>query len=395
MDLPATRPARTVLALNSGSSSLKFGLYRTDGTSAEALFCGEAESIGTPSSPFRLRDAEGRMLLSETSVLADHQEACARIDRLFDEGRVPAPEAVGHRVVHGGVHLRHHCLIDAAVMERLDEAVAFAPLHVPTALAIIRFAQERFPKVPQVACLDTAFHVDLPAMAGTLPIARWLRDEGIQRFGFHGLSCESILHQLGESVPPRLVIAHLGNGASITAVRAGRSIDTSMGLTPSGGVMMATRCGDLDPGVLTYLVRERKFDAAALEDLVDHRSGMLGVSALSGDMRRLRAAAATDAHARLAIDMFGYSVRKHIAAMIAALGGIELLVFTGGIGEHDAATRTEICNGLGWFGIESVLPRDRRSPADPFRPPVPRVGVSVLPSQEESQIARHTWHLAP
>lgn len=384
--------APIVLALNSGSSSLKFGLYRAGERAPERLFSGEAEAIGSASSTFRLRNARGELLLCEPDALPGQLQACERIGRLFEEQQLPPPAAIGHRVVHGGIHLRRHCLIDAAVLDKLQAAVEFAPLHVPAALSVIRLAGRLFPGRAQVACFDTAFHAGLPEVTRTLPLPRELRDEGVQRFGFHGLSCESVVQQFGSPLPSRLVIAHLGSGASVTAVRDGHSIDTSMGLTPSGGVMMATRCGDLDPGVLAYLVRERQFDAAALEQLIDHRSGMLGVSSLSGDLRRLREAAGSNQDARLAIAMFGYSVRKQIAAMTAALGGIDALVFTGGIGEHDADMRAEICHGLAWAGIVLDASRNQQA-AEPISAGASRCQVRVVPCAEEVQIARHTREL--
>jgi acetate kinase len=251
---------------------------------------------------------------------------------------------------------------------------------------VMRFARKHFPALPQIACFDTTFHIDLPDVARVLPIPRELQSEGIQRYGFHGLSCESILHQLGDDPPARLIIAHLGNGASVTAVRDGKSIDTSMGLTPSGGLVMGTRSGEIDPGVLIYLMREKKFGAAKLEDMIDHRSGLLGISGISSDMRRLHEAASTNADARLAIDMFCYSVRKQIAAMIAVLGGVDLIVFTAGIGENDSEVRGAICGGLDWAGVFIEDKRDNLSK--------PRCQVQVLPSQEDEQIARHTCALA-
>ena len=246
--------------------------------------------------------------------------------------------------------------------------------------------------VPQVACFDTTFHNGLADVAHVLPIAKELQAEGVQRYGFHGLSCESIVRQLGDDLPDRLVIAHLGNGASITAVKGGRSIDTSMGLTPTGGVIMGTRSGDLDPGVLVYLLREKKFDAAMLEELVDHRSGLLGISGVSSDMRRLHETAASNGNAGLAIRMFCYSVRKQLAALIAALDGVDLIVFTGGIGENDWAARAEICRDLTWFGIGLDEARNR-SADNPISDRNSRCGVIVLASQEDEQIARHTWAL--
>ena len=343
--------ALTVLALNSGSSSFKFGLYRVSATHAEALLAGDHESASIEGQGDALRDV---------------------VERLGARG-LPRPDVIGHRVVHGGPALHRHGLIDAEVLRQLEAAAVFAPLHTPAALSVIRLAQQHFPGTPQVACLDTVFHADLPPVAQVLPIARELQAEGIRRYGFHGLSCESIVRQLAHALPQRLVIAHLGNGASITAVRDGRSIDTSMGLTPAGGLMMGTRSGDLDPGLLVYLMREMQLDAAGLDDLVNRRSGLLGVSGVGSDMRRLHAAAASNPDAALAVEMFCQSVRKQVAAMAAVLGGIDCLAFTGGIGENDARVREAITRGLAWIG---------------------GLQVQVLPSQEDAQIARHAWACA-
>ena len=357
-----------VLALNSGSSSFKFGLYRTEVSRAEEL-------------------------LSDTIPARSAEEAVAGVAKLLARSNVPAPIAIGHRMVHGGPALRQHCLIDGSVVQQLEAAVAFAPLHMPAALSFIHFAQEQFPGLPQVACFDTSFHADLPDVARVLPISREWQLEGIQRYGFHGLSIESILHHLGPDAPDRVVIAHLGNGASVTAVKCGKSIDTSMGLTPTGGVIMGTRTGDLDPGVLLYLVREKKFDAAMLADLIDHRSGLLGISGISSDMRHLHEAALSNTDARLAIQMFCYSVGKQVAAMIATLDGIDLLVFTGGIGENDAQVRAAICSHLSWIGVS--LDEGRNQSADnPVNGAASRCVVRVIASQEDEQIARHTSALA-
>ena len=359
--------ALNILALNSGSSSLKFGLYRVDSAGAERL-------------------------LGETLPTADHPDAMTRVASALAASGMPPPDAIGHRVVHGGPTLRQHCRIDDAVLRQLQAASAFAPLHTPAALALIRSTQAHFPGIAQLACFDTQFHAGLPEVARVLPIARVLLSEGMQRYGFHGLSLESIVRQLGDLVPQRLVIAHLGNGASITALKAGQSIDTSMGLTPSGGVIMGTRSGDLDPGVLVYLMREKKFDAARLEALVDQHSGLLGISGVSGDMRRLHEAAASNRDARLAIEMFCVSVRKQIAAMMAVLDGLDMLVFTGGIGENDAQVRAVICSGLSWIGI-SLDESCNRSVSNPVSDGPSRCQVLVLASQEDEQIARHAWGL--
>jgi acetate kinase len=389
-----TEPDLTILALNSGSSSLKFGLFRVGSARTETLFSGEAESIGEKKGKFHAQDSRGNALLSETVAIPGPREAITRIGSLLADTKMPVPAAVGHRIVHGGPKLRQHCLIDDAVLQQLEAAAAFAPLHTPAALSVIRFAQEHFPRLPQAACFDTAFHAGLPEVARVLPIPKELQLRGIQRYGFHGLSCESIVHQLADGLPERLIIAHLGNGASVTAVKDGRSIDTSMGLTPTGGVIMGTRSGDLDPGVLVYLLREMKLDAARLEDLVDHRSGLLGVSGVASDMRRLHQAASVNADARLALEMFCYSVRKQLAAMIAALDGVDLLVFTGGIGENDPGARAVICRGLSWIGVSLDEARNR-SADNPISDPASRCEVLVLGSQEDEQIARHTSALLP
>ncbi len=357
-----------VLALNSGSSSFKFGLYRVDATGVKTLLTKSVDSAG-------------------------REDATAYVALALAGPDMPAPDAIGHRIVHGGPKLRQHGVIDGAVLRELEAAAAFAPLHMPAALALIRFAQQRFPGLPQVACFDTCFHAALPAVARVLPIAKELHAQGMQRYGFHGLSLESIVRQLGHDLPQRLVIAHLGNGASITAVKAGLSIDTSMGMTPSGGVIMGTRSGDLDPGVLVYLMREKKFDGARLEALVDQRSGLLGISGVSGDMRRLHDAATANPDARLAIEMFCYSVRKQVAAMMAVLGGVDMLVFTGGIGENDAEVRAEICAGLAWSGVSLDASRNR-AVSNPVSDDASRCQVRVLASQEDEQIARHAWALS-
>src|SRR5580704_9401935 len=377
---------RIVLALNSGSSSLKFGVYQVGAARIAMLLSGEAEAIGEKAGKFHARDARGDALVSEAADIRDQREAVIRIGRLLAKAKMPEPVGIGHRIVHGGPHLRQHCLIDDTVLQQLKAATAFAPLHTPAALSVIRFAQEHFPRLPQVACFDTAFHAGLPEVARVLPIPKELQLRGIQRYGFHGLSCESIVHQLADDLPKRLIIAHLGNGASVTAVKTGKSIDTSMGLTPTGGVIMGTRSGDLDPGVLVYLMREKKFDAAMIEDLVDHRSGLLGISGIGSDMRQLHEAATSNANARLAIAMFCYSVRKQLAAMIAALDGADLVVFTGGIGENDVEARAAICGGLSWLGV-SLDPMRNRFGENPVSGPASRCAVQVFPSQENEQIA--------
>jgi acetate kinase len=360
------RASPIALALNSGSSSLKFGLYR----------------VG----PKRVEE-----LLSETIEISDQKSAMAEMAGILAGARLPSPSVIGHRIVHGGPRLRQHCLIDDAVLGELEAAVPFAPLHLPSALDIIRFSREHFPGLPQAACFDTTFHADLPDVARVLPLPKVLRSEGVQRYGFHGLSCESIVDQLGVGLPDRVIVAHLGNGASVTAVKAGKSIDTTMGLTPTGGVIMGSRTGDMDPGVLVYLMRHKP-NAHDIEDLVDRQSGLLGISGVSGDMRVLHAAARSNPDAALAIEMFCYVVRKQLAAMISVLDGVDLMVFTGGIGEHDVEVRATICKRLGWAGVVLDDALNRASNKE-----IGRVDsackVFVLPSLEDEQIARHACAL--
>ena len=339
--------ARHVLALNTGSSSLKYGLYRVDGDkTCEALLADQTDTAGGGKDPV------------------------GAIKAALRKGNLPSPDAIGHRLVHGGPNVRQHTRIDDALMKHLDEAKAFAPLHVPPAVDMVERCRDAFPDVPQVACFDTAFHASMPAVAKTLPLPADLRKGGIERYGFHGLSYESIVRQLGKGIPSRTVVAHLGNGASLCAVRDGKSIDTTMGLTPTGGIVMGTRPGDLDPGVLLYLMRERGYDAERLETLVDRESGLKGLSGGTSDMRKLHAM--NNEASKLAQDVFVHVARKQIAGMVASLGGIDLLVFTGGIGENDEVTREAILQGLQWIG--------------PFE-------TRVMNTEEDEQIARHTWQL--
>jgi acetate kinase len=268
-------------------------------------------------------------------------------------------------VVHGGPHLTAHTLITTEVKQTLRDAVPFAPLHLPQALELLDQAQQIFSNVPHYACLDTAFHQTMPTRATHLALPKHYADEGLVRYGFHGLSYESIVSTLGGDLPPRLVVAHLGSGASLCAIRDGRSIDTTMGLTPTGGIPMATRTGDLDPGVSVYLMRTGSLDADALEHLINHESGLKGLSDSNDDMQTLLQR--NDADAELAIDIFCTSVRKTIGAYAALMGGLDRVVFTGGIGEHAQSVRERICDGLEFLDVQ----------------------FEVIETQEERQIARH------
>jgi acetate kinase len=359
----------SILALNSGSSSLKFGIYTAEEAAPVEQVSGTMESHGEQH-VFTLESVQGHSITHSI-----HASSALQALYLLDETRsLPPPTVIGHRIVHGGITLRQHTRVDDGVLRQLDAARTFAPLHVPRALKLLVDAMAAFPAATQIACLDTAFHNGLPDLARILPLPAAIRDEGVERVGFHGLSCESVIHQLGHDCPARTVIAHLGSGCSVTALRDGRSVDTSMGLTPTGGVMMATRPGDLDPGILFYLLREDRYSTAAMEDMLEQHAGLSGVAGGSGDMRELLAQSAARPLAALALAQFVRSVAKHIAGMIVTLGGIDLLVFTGGIGEHALTLRADILAQLA--------------------PLVSNLAVRVVPARENDCIARHAWKLA-
>ena len=363
-----------ILSLNIGSSSLKFALHRFSGASEERITQGAIQGIG----------AGGR-----------HASPGAAVDAAFDtlrQQRLPEPDAVGHRIVHGGPRYVQPERVSPALLRSLREMVPFAPLHLPRELGAVGAVAERLPRLPQVVCFDTAFHARLPEVSRRLPLPRALYDKGVHRYGFHGLSYEYVVSKLGAAAIGRAVIAHLGNGASMAAVRNGAPIDTSMGFTPAGGFMMGTRSGDLDPGVLLYLLNAGE-DAQGLERIVNHESGLRGVSGSTSDMQALLEQRATDGRAALAVAMFNYQVRKSIGAFAAALGGIDTLVFTGGIGEHAATVRAECCAGLDCLGIRVDAARNAAS-AGRISPDDGACAVLVVKTDEELMIARHTRRLA-
>jgi acetate kinase len=366
---------RTILVLNSGSSSLKFGLFRHAGDDESLLLEGSAEGIGRDDGSLRIKAPDGQVLVQQERVLESQIDALQKLAQVLTEQHHARPSAVGHRVVHGGPHLRAHQRITADVRRQLHDAVHFAPLHIPPALALIDEAEKIFDDAPHFACFDTAFHATLPPRAAHLALPRRYAEAGVMRYGFHGLSYESLVTRLGADLPARAVFAHLGNGSSVCALRDGQSIDTSMGLTPTGGVPMGTRSGDLDPGVLLYLMRVEKLDAGALETLLNRQSGLAGYADGESDMQALeKRAAAGDANASLALDAFATAVRKTIGGYAALLGGIDLLVFTGGIGEHSGEIRRRVCDGLAFMGLTESDPAGK---------------VRAIHTEEEKQIARH------
>ena len=392
-----------ILVLNSGSSSIKFSLFDSGTGDLRSLLEGEVTGIGGAQAGFKFRDAGGRDLSGgRAEVKAETPvEAIGLVVEAVSCAGMPMVDAVGYRVVHPGSKLREHVRIDNAVMKDLQEAVVFAPLHDPAAIEVIRETMKKFPDVAHYACFDTVFHETMPEAATTYAIPAEYRERGVRRYGFHGLSCESIVRQLRVSkeieFPRRMVIAHLGSGCSVTAVVDGRSVDTTMGLTPTGGVVMGTRPGDLDPGLVVYLMRQMERKVTALEKMLNHDAGMVALSGMPNDMKAVREAAGRgDAKATLAVEVFARSVKKAVGGFIALMGGMDAVVFAGGIGENDTQSRAEIAGGLENLGISINSERNGVkgnairvvSASDSI------TQVLVVPAKEDWMIAVHVDRMA-
>ena len=405
-----------ILVFNGGSSSIKFSIYVSDGKQLTRLNDGEASGIGTPKPHFSFhafRDGKRETLVSESEPkdLGSTRDVVRKIFALLQQPGLTRPSAIGHRIVHTGRNLHAHQLITPEVLTEIERVTRFAPLHQPIGLEIIREARESFPGVDNYACFDTIFDQDLPEVASIYPLPKEIRDRGVHRYGFHGLSCESILEQFQDGrvpnlsppnqVPERLIYAHLGSGASVTAVRHGKALDVSMGFTPCGGVIMGTRAGDLDPGLIFYLLRMHAGSAAnatdVVEQLLNKRSGMLALSGLSNDMRILREAEKNgNAQAALAVEAFVLSVKKTIGGYVALMGGLDALVFSAGIGERDPMTRAQVCAGMDAFGLTLDPGANDLTHAGPkiISQPDSKIAVYVLPADEDRIIAQHVARLA-
>jgi acetate kinase len=384
-----------IAVINAGSSSVKFAVYEAS-DEANVLFRGQVEGIGV-APHLTIEDTSSRVVAERTWPADGFDHVVATRELLTTgtnliEGRRVA--GVGHRVVHGGMDYASPIRLDRAVLTSLSELIPLAPLHQPHNLAPIRTILDVAPQIPQIACFDTAFHRSQALVAQAFSLPRHLTETGIRRYGFHGLSYEYLVSQLRTAWPAlasqRLVIAHLGNGASLCAVRDGQSVASTMGFTAVDGLMMGTRCGALDPGVLLYLMQQHRMDAASIEDLVYRRSGLLGVSNISSDMRTLRAS--SESAAREAIDLFVYRIVREVGSLTAALGGLDGIVFSGGIGENDAATRAEVTQGCEWVGATLDAARNARGQGR-INADSSRVEVLVIPTDEERLIARHTMRL--
>src|SRR5215203_2187134 len=391
--------AQRLLTINTGSSSLKAALYRLrEDTTETPEIRAEASRIGGRGGGLRLADARGETLEECRDDLPDHIAALdALMSRLPDRGLDRDDlAAVGHRIVHGGDRHREPQRVAPELVADLRALVPIDPNHLPQAIAAIEAVGRAYPAVPQVVCFDTAFHSRMPRVARLYALPRHLAQEGIIRYGFHGLSYEYVMEELRrlepEAAAGRVVVAHLGNGASMAAVRGGVGVDTTMGFTPTGGLVMGTRSGDLDPSVPLFLLEERGLNPTEVSDLLNKQAGLLGVSGRSADMRDLLDREPDDRRAAEAVALFCYQAKKFLGALAAALGGLDALVFTGGIGEHSATVRKRICEGLGFLGIR--LDPDRNAAHAPvISSDDAPVTVRVVPTDEDLMVARHTRRL--
>jgi acetate kinase len=387
----------SIAVLNAGSSSLKFSVFVERGEAQELVVRGQAEGLYT-APRFVARDRAGHALrehawgdgakLGHDGAL-DYLVAFLRAE-LGDHRLV----GVGHRVVHGGLEYSHPVRLDSAVLAALEKYIPLAPLHQPHNLAPIRALLERSPQMPQVACFDTAFHRGAPAVAQAFALPKAITDRGVRRYGFHGLSYEYVASVLPDHDPRaadgKTIVLHLGNGSSMCAVSAGRSVASTMGFTAADGLPMGTRCGNLDPGVILYLMDELGMDARAVERLIYQQSGLLGVSGISSDMRTLEASG--EPGAKAAIDLFIYRIGREMGSLAAALGGLDAVVFTAGIGENSSGLRERVCRDAAWLGVE--LDSAANAAGGPrISTKGSRVSAWVMPTNEELMIARHTRHL--
>lgn len=386
----STSRAPSILTINSGSSSIRFAVYEA-GQVPQLRLRGKIDRIGQSGPHLIVDDPAGPLQRPRRLPAADHRGAAEfLLDWLEVQPIFASVDAAGHRVVHGMKHSQPEP-VTAKLLAELRRITPYAPEHLPREIAMIEAVQRRHPSMRQVACFDTAFHRSMPRIAKLLPIPRRYMRKGLERYGFHGLSFTYLMQELGRVEPAaaqgRVILAHLGNGASLAAVRDGANIDTSMGFTPMAGLMMGTRTGDLDPGVAHYLARTERMTAAGFQKMVSQQSGLLGVSGTSSDVRELLAREATDARASEAIALFCYQAKKWIGSFAAALGGLDTLVFSGGIGEHAPPIRKRICEGLGFLGIELNHSLNSKN-ANLISPASGRVKVRVIRTDEELMIAR-------
>jgi acetate kinase len=381
----------TLLAINGGSTSIKFALYSTPGL--ELLSSGAVSGIGEPSSTFAVHEAMCAPVVRRFAIPEHVTATAVLVEWLMAHAALTSITCVVHRIVHGGAALRATCELSEQVMTALYACRTVDPEHLPHEIRLVEALRRHLPRIRQIACFDSAFHATMPPQASMLPVPRRYFDAGIMRLGYHGISCEFLMRQLRTLVAPdlaqgKVVLAHLGGGASVTAVEHGKSIDTTMGLTPSGGIPMSNRSGDIDPGFAWHCARAENMSAAAVNHMLSHDAGLRGISGSSGDMAVLIAREPFDHHAGQAVNLFCYQARKAIGAMAAALGGLDVLVFAGGIGEHGAGIRSRICAELAWLGVQLDEPRNRDG--EPLiSAPHSRVLVRIIATDEQWMLAEN------
>lgn len=387
-----------ILTINGGSSSVKFALFEA-GDSLRRILKGRIERIGFPEGALVIENPDRAGSFTRPVSVADHKAAVHVLMESLAEsiGRSRVLTAVGHRIVHGGSRYVEPQLVTPEMTGELRKLSPFDPEHLPEEIMLTEAFGRSFPDLPQVACFDTAFHHDLPRVAQLLPIPQRYQAQGVRRYGFHGLSYAYLMQQLESLADPkqparRVILAHLGNGASMAAVLDGCGMDTTMAFTPASGMVMSTRSGDVDPGLVSFLARNERMTAAQFDRMVNHESGLLGVSGTSSDMRDLLARESEDARAADAVALFCYQAKKQVGAYAAALGGLDTLVFAGGIGENAPVVRARICEGLGFLGIELDESRNAAH-ADVISTDTGRVTVRVIRTDEELMIARSVCHL--
>ncbi len=380
----------SILTINGGSSSIKFALYKMEETLTQ-LFCGEIENIGSKKATLNFNNTITQQKNSESIKATSHNQAANHLINFLEKQEgFDSVKAIGHRIVHGMNHTEPELITDDLLNE-LKKISAFDPEHLPEEIELIEAFSKRYQALKQIACFDTSFHTSMPVVAKLLSIPRRYYEMGIQRYGFHGLSYSYLMKELeriagAEAAKGKVVLAHLGNGASLTAVKDGKSIDTSMGFTPTSGLPMSTRTGDLDPGVAWYLMQHEKLTPKKFSHLINHESGLLGISETNSDMRELMKIEDTDERAKEAIALFCYQTKKWIGSFAAVLGGLDVVVFSGGIGEHSPEVRSKICKGLEFLGIE--LDEIKNTNNEPvISTEISNVTVRVIKTNEELMIA--------
>lgn len=386
-----------ILVLNSGSSSIKFSMYESADGKRDRLFEGAVDGIGTDNGKFWIKDASGQKIVDETPKLPGRSVAFKLIADILHTDKFPEPKAIGHRTVCGSPTIHENQIVTQQLIDEIESYQALAPLHTPIAVFIMREALKLFLGVPNFIVLDTFFHRTISDVAQRMPVPTEYCQMGVRRYGYHGISYESIIYQLEPKVPENLIVCHLGNGASVSAIKNGQCLDTSMGLTPTGGVISGSRTGDIDPGVVIFILKKiaettpNTMEAAEkLETVVSKKSGLLGVSERSNDMRDLRdAIKAGDSKAKLAVEKFTWTVARWIASFVAELGGLDMIVFTGGIGENDIDSRADICAYLGGLGVTIDAAANNVRGEATISAASSKVAVRVIPPLEDLMIVNH------